>query len=188
MLNYDFCHFLKFCNYNSTYNFLFVFFSHIDFFHSCVRQIFWCHSCVKNHFMSKILFWLYVLIEIFIFLIVCTDCYIFFGLYVLIDICFFDCMYIVLIDISNFFLIVCTDWYFFSHIRFLVTTVQTLPLSVIFACFVIFDCCHIEVFKKINIIQNGNANKYQHNASLDELEGITGISDRRAQKIIKIRE
>jgi len=27
-----------------------------------------------------------------------------------------------------------------------------------------------------------------NNASLDELEGITGISDRRAQKIIKIRE
>jgi hypothetical protein len=32
------------------------------------------------------------------------------------------------------------------------------------------------------------ANKYQHNASLDEMKGITGISDRRAQKIIKIRE
>jgi len=27
-----------------------------------------------------------------------------------------------------------------------------------------------------------------NNASLDELKGITGISDRRAQKIIKLRE
>jgi len=56
---------------------------------------------------------LYVLIEIFIFLIVCTDCYIFFGLYVLIDIFF-------LIDISNFFLFfllyVLID--IFSHIPF----------------------------------------------------------------------
>ena len=68
------------------------------------------------------------------------------------------------------------------------TIVQRLPLSIFFACFVIVDCCHIEVFKEINAIQSGNANKYQHNASSDKLKGITGISDRRAQKIIKIRD
>jgi hypothetical protein len=70
-----------------------------------------------------------------------------------------------IIFVSNIFLIVCTDWYFFSHIPFWVTIVQILSLSIIFACFIIVDCCHIETFffskSKIDIIQNGNTNYYQ---------------------------